>query len=274
MVDLITLDSPSPDTDHQPQPSAVSPEHEKKFLPSAEFPLPELSGGLEILHFYFPSDNIVISGNGLFYKGGKKAFLNLSDADLTMVKMFLSSPKPPKARIRMTERQNHYQAFFNMKLDQRLLNGEPLADSESSAVIRNLEFELLMPFAMAEKLYYRFGGQTHRVISKTRHLIHHNVQLEGRLHSPYSKPFEIDIFHGPDHFHPRDRKIADNEGLKMIELEFGENEIFDPTHAPQWLGEDVTHDKRYTNSRLSQDPFAKWSPKDQPEVLRKPLSLD
>lgn len=273
--------------DHQSSASAVNPEHEKKFLPSAEFPLPKLPEGLEILQFYFPSENIVISGNDLFYKGGKKAFLSLSDADLVLAKLFLSAPKKPKARIRISEYKNLQQAYFNMKLDQRFLPGqvfepvqsaepsqsrEPLTDAQN--IIRNLEFERPMSFALAEKLYYRFGGQTHRVIAKTRHLIYRNFRRDGQLHTPYSKPFEIDIFHGPDHFSPRDRKIADNSGLIMIELELGEQEIFDPSFKPKWVGDDVTHDRRFTNSKLSQNPYAKWPKKDQPDVLRKLLDSD
>lgn len=276
MNNLIT-GSPSPD--QQPPSSAVNPEHEKKFLPSANFPLPKLPQGIKILQFYFPSTNIVISGNDLFYKDGKTAFLNLNEADLAMAKLFLSSPKPPKARIRISEYKNQQQAFFNMKLDQRMLPGQFTTSTTSTesqtpgtadqSIIRNLEFERPMSVTLAEKFYYRFGGQTHRVIAKTRHLIHHNFrQPDGSLLPHYSNPFEIDIFHGPDDFTPRDRKIANNSGLKMIELELGVGEIFDPAFAPPWLGEDITHDKRFTNSKLSQNPFAKWAKKDQPTVLR------
>ena len=56
--------------------------------------------------------------------------------------------------------------------------------------------------------------------------------------------FEVDEFHG------------ENEGLIIAEIELNsENEIFE---RPNWLGEEVTNDKRYYNSYLSNRPFKNW----------------
>lgn len=56
--------------------------------------------------------------------------------------------------------------------------------------------------------------------------------------------FEIDEFYG------------DNEGLIMAEIELNsENENFE---KPNWLGEEVTNDKRYYNSYLSRNPYKTW----------------
>ena len=56
--------------------------------------------------------------------------------------------------------------------------------------------------------------------------------------------FEIDEFYG------------ENEGLIMAEIELkSETETFE---KPVWLGKEVTNDKRYYNSYLSQNPFSKW----------------
>jgi adenylate cyclase len=56
--------------------------------------------------------------------------------------------------------------------------------------------------------------------------------------------FEIDEFYG------------ENEGLVMAEIELkSETETFE---KPSWLGIEVTNDKRYYNSYLSQNPFMKW----------------
>lgn len=56
--------------------------------------------------------------------------------------------------------------------------------------------------------------------------------------------FEIDEFYG------------ENEGLIMAEIELNsETETFE---KPSWLGIEVTNDKRYYNSYLSQNPFMKW----------------
>jgi len=55
---------------------------------------------------------------------------------------------------------------------------------------------------------------------------------------------EIDEFHG------------DNEGLIMAEIELeNENESIE---KPDWLGTEVTGDKRYYNSYLSLHPFKTW----------------
>jgi CYTH domain-containing protein len=71
------------------------------------------------------------------------------------------------------------------------------------------------------------------VIDKTRHEVLH----EGML-------WEVDVFHG------------ENEGLIVAEIELpAEDAAFTP---PEWIGEEVSHDPRYTNSRLSELPFRNW----------------
>lgn len=56
--------------------------------------------------------------------------------------------------------------------------------------------------------------------------------------------WEIDVFHG------------NNEGLIIAEIELSDEH--EPFEKPDWLGEEVTHDKRYRNARLSQEPFLTW----------------
>lgn len=56
--------------------------------------------------------------------------------------------------------------------------------------------------------------------------------------------FEVDVFSG------------ENEGLIMAEVELSEeNEFFE---KPNWLGIEVTGDKRFFNSYLSENPFTTW----------------
>ena len=53
-----------------------------------------------------------------------------------------------------------------------------------------------------------------------------------------------------------DEFLGDNEGLIMAEIELGsEDEAFE---RPDWLGEEVTGDRRYYNSYLSRIPFKTW----------------
>lgn len=75
------------------------------------------------------------------------------------------------------------------------------------------------------------------IIDKTRHIV--EINEHGR-----KNVFEVDEFHG------------DNEGLVIAEIELSaEDEEF---ARPQWLGEEVTGDKRYYNSYLSCHPYTQW----------------
>lgn len=56
--------------------------------------------------------------------------------------------------------------------------------------------------------------------------------------------FEVDVFSG------------ENQGLIIAEVELSsENEFFE---QPKWLGKEVTGDKKYYNSYLSEHPFCTW----------------
>ena len=74
------------------------------------------------------------------------------------------------------------------------------------------------------------------IIDKTRYLI---KNTDGK------HTWEVDEFH------------VDNEGLVMAEIELeNENDAFD---KPNWLGKEVTGDKRYYNSYLSKNPYKSWT---------------
>lgn len=71
------------------------------------------------------------------------------------------------------------------------------------------------------------------VIEKTRYEVNYQNHI-----------IEIDVFHG------------ENEGLILAEIELkDENETIE---KPDWLGEEVTNDKRYYNSYISQNSFKNW----------------
>jgi len=56
--------------------------------------------------------------------------------------------------------------------------------------------------------------------------------------------WEVDIFEGA------------NEGLEVAEIELSrEDEEF---VRPEWLGEEVSGDRRYSNSSLSLVPYKNW----------------
>lgn len=72
------------------------------------------------------------------------------------------------------------------------------------------------------------------VIDKTRYLIKSGKHI-----------FEVDEFYG------------DNEGLTVAEIELdAEDEAFD---RPEWLGDEITGDRKYYNSQLVKKPFKDWN---------------
>lgn len=97
--------------------------------------------------------------------------------------------------------------------------------------ITSPEFEYEIPSAHADFLLGQCEGS---VIEKTRHCVEH----EGHT-------WEVDEFRG------------ENTGLVIAEIELAsEDEVF---ARPAWLAEEVTHDQRFKNSRLSSHPYrADW----------------
>lgn len=78
-------------------------------------------------------------------------------------------------------------------------------------------------------------------VQKVRHLVDVVSECNG---SETVHVFEVDVFEGA------------NEGLILAEIELNsEDEDFT---RPDWLGEEVTGDKRYYNSWLSAHPYTTW----------------
>jgi len=97
--------------------------------------------------------------------------------------------------------------------------------------ISRTEIEFPIPFQHARDLMSRCFQP---VIDKTRHEVMHDGML-----------WEVDVFHG------------ENDGLVVAEIELpAEDTSFT---LPEWIGEEVSHDLRYTNSRLSEHPFQSWT---------------
>ncbi len=92
------------------------------------------------------------------------------------------------------------------------------------------EWEMEIPVEDARDLFLLCRNG---IIDKTRYIV------------PYKgKIFEVDEFHG------------ENSGLVVAEIELGsETESF---ARPDWLGAEVTGDRRYYNSMLSVNPYSTW----------------
>ncbi len=97
--------------------------------------------------------------------------------------------------------------------------------------IHRLEFEYPIPLEDARVLLDEVAARPW--IDKTRHLVKRGDHV-----------WEIDEFHG------------DNEGLVVAEIELAAAD--EPFERPDWLGEEVSQDRRYYNSSLSERPFNTW----------------
>jgi CYTH domain-containing protein len=92
------------------------------------------------------------------------------------------------------------------------------------------EFEQQIPLADGKELMKLCVSG---IIDKVRHYVPAGKHV-----------WEVDVFHG------------DNEGLIIAEIELeSEHELIE---IPGWIGMEVTADKRYYNSMLSETPYSQW----------------
>ncbi len=100
------------------------------------------------------------------------------------------------------------------------------------------EFEYPIPVSDAEQILARHCGD--RIVEKTRFLVEHHGYL-----------FEVDVFEGR------------LRGLVLAEVELPHEQA--TVSLPAWIGEEVSHDRRYGNSSLAQfglpGPTATWLPR-------------
>jgi len=97
--------------------------------------------------------------------------------------------------------------------------------------ITRLEYEYPIPLADAQALLDQLCLKP--LIEKTRY----RLEFAGRV-------WEVDEFAG------------ENQGLVVAEVELeGPDQ---PLELPDWVGEEVTHDPRYLNANLVEQPFSRW----------------
>jgi len=97
--------------------------------------------------------------------------------------------------------------------------------------LTRLEYEYAVPTDDANEILDKLCHQP--LIVKNRYIVNY-----------CGKKWEIDEF------------LDENEGLVVAEIELkAENEEFE---KPEWIGEEVTFEKRYYNSQLTAHPYKKW----------------
>jgi adenylate cyclase len=96
--------------------------------------------------------------------------------------------------------------------------------------ISRAEFEYVIPLADATALLALCSGP---LVEKKRH----RIATHGLI-------WEVDEFYG------------DNAGLVVIEVELAC--ATQKVVKPDWVGEEVSHDPRYTNAMLSRYPYCSW----------------
>lgn len=130
----------------------------------------------------------------------------------------------------------HYkQAYLNEKGDNTVrvrIEGEKakLTIKGKSSNISRLEFEYDIPMADAEAL---FTLAKTPIVEKYRY----KIMYAGNC-------WEVDEFLGL------------NRGLVVAEIEL-ESET-QPFEKPDWIGMEVSGDKRYTNANLARKPYCEW----------------
>jgi adenylate cyclase len=96
-----------------------------------------------------------------------------------------------------------------------------------------LEYEISIPRKDALEILENFTGSR---IEKNRY----RIEFEKKI-------WEVDEFYG------------ENDGLILAEIELKSED--EPFIHPQWLGEEVTTDLRYTNAFLAVKPVSSWEKK-------------
>jgi adenylate cyclase len=98
-------------------------------------------------------------------------------------------------------------------------------------LLARAEFEYEIPLPDAEHMLKKMC--VYSLIEKTRHVVRYR-----------GFTWEIDVFKGA------------NDGLLLAEIELEDTSISPP--IPEWIGDEVTRDSRFSNAFLAQRPFSTW----------------
>jgi adenylate cyclase len=145
-----------------------------------------------------------------------------------------------------TEKVGHLSTQVGHTLRFRLAGTQGIFTIKAKTIgISRAEFEFELAAITAEYLLNRLCEQPQ--IEKTRRKIPHQGFI-----------WEVDEF------------LGDNHGLIVAEIELNhENQSFT---KPDWIGLEVTGDKRYNNSKLAKNPYNGWSDVPRSKVSRRKIT--
>lgn len=147
------------------------------------------------------------------------------DTIIEMMQWYICIDEHATVRVRISERSERT-AVMQKSVFCKLDKVAYLTTKGKSSGISRAEFEYKIPVADAEHMLdMRVHGT--RVIDKTRYCVY----------DEYGQHWEIDVFHG------------DLQGLVIAEIELPD----ESTHVrlPEWVGDEVSTDRRYTNAYLA-----------------------
>ncbi len=130
-------------------------------------------------------------------------------------------------------RQGYLTSDARCSVRVRVAGGQGFLNIKSGTLgIQRSEYEYAIPLTEAEEILDALCEKP--LLEKTRHYARHGGHV-----------WEIDEF------------ACDNAGLIVAEVELSRPD--EPFARPDWLGEDVSNDIRYYNSRLARYPYKTWS---------------
>ena len=131
-------------------------------------------------------------------------------------------------RLRQAYLANNDRVSVRVRIDGR--EAARLTVKTANASVERHEFEYPIPVDDAEDLLLQREGV---LIIKTRHIVPIGPLV-----------WEIDTFEN------------ENAGLSIAEIELERPDQV--LERPVWLGEEITHDRRYYNAQLAKNPFSRW----------------
>jgi adenylate cyclase len=130
-------------------------------------------------------------------------------------------------------KQGYFARTPTLRARVRLLDDEGFITlkGEPGSSVR-LEYEYKIPHIDAAEMIEHFSMEP--TVNKTRYCVKHDGHT-----------WSVDVFSGL------------NRGLVLAEVEL--NHPKQPVALPDWIGEEVTEDRRYGNSFLVRNPFTTWA---------------